>query len=101
MGLPGRCDTLWNTVWDAELVQDSGNEIEFTHRHASAEHEYVVGLQMKLQPAAELGHVIQQMIVGDSLESVPAQCRDDGVRIGATYLMRENGLAGLDQLVAC
>ena len=86
---------------DAELIENAGHEVEFAHRHATAEHEHVVSFEVKLQAAPKLGHIVLQMIVRHPLESVLPQRRDNGIRIGPTDLMRKDGLSGLDQLVAC
>ena len=44
--------------------------------------------------------IIAQVVVGDALEAVFAQGRDDGVGVGAAHLVSEHRLARLDQLVA-
>ena len=86
---------------DTELIEHAGNEVKFAHRHAATEYEDVVGFEVKLEAAPKLGHIVQQMIVSHPLESVFPQCSDNRVRIGATDLMRKDGLSGLYQLVAC
>src|SRR5690349_13600886 len=84
---------------DTELVECLRHQVKFSHGDAAAQDEDVVGLEVKLEPALELSQIVDNVIIGDALETVCSQSRDDSVCVGTPYLVRQKRLAGLDELV--
>ncbi len=84
----------------AQFVQGSRHQIQFSHRHATAENQHVVRFEVEFQPLPQFVRVVDDVIVSHTLKPVAAQCSHDGVRVRAPYLMRQDRFAGLDQLVA-
>ena len=73
IGLPGRCATLWNTARTPSSSSTLGTRSKLAHRHAAAQDQHVVRLQVEVQPRAQLRRVVEQVIVGDALKAVLAQ----------------------------
>ena len=76
---------------DTEVIEGLRHQIELPHRHAAAQDQNVVCLEVKLQSTLQLGEIVGDVIVGDSLEAVGAQLGNDGVRVGTSHLMRKYG----------
>ena len=57
-------------------------------------------IEMKFEARVQLLEVIAHVIVRDALEAALPQRRGDGVDIRAADLVRQHGLAGLDEFVA-
>jgi hypothetical protein len=98
--LPGRCATFVKHHAHAQLGEQPGDEVEATHGHPAAQDEHIVRVQMQLQARAHFLRVIAHVIVGDALEAMTAQSRDDAVDIGTSDLVRQHRLARLDEFIA-
>ena len=54
---------------------------------------------MQRETVAQHGFIVEQMIVAHPIESARAQRRDDGIGVGAAYLVAGDGFARLHELV--
>src|SRR5579875_1628445 len=84
----------------AERGEGLRNEIEAAGRQAAAQDEHIVRVEVELQAGAQLLRIVQKMLVGDAQESVRAQRGHDPVDIRPPDLMRQDRLAGLDELIS-
>ncbi len=82
----GPLGDLVEDLLNAQLLERAGHEIELTHRHAAAQDDDVVRVEMKLEPLAQLLAVVPDVIVRDPLEAVPAQGARHRVHVRAPDL---------------
>src|SRR6185312_16622226 len=83
-----------------KLLEYPRYEVELAHRDAAAQHQHVVRLEVKFQPVPELGRIVGNVVVRHTLEAMQSQGGRDGIGIRPADLVRLDGVARLDELIA-